>query len=355
MPLSEIVNVSITRETTVVTRAGFGTVLIVGENLDQSTPRRIARFTDLTTLAAELDGGTSDPEYAAAATLFAQSPRPPVVAIGHIDVADADVGVTLAAIQTVDDDWYGVVLTYPTGTGRDSADQKLGMAWVETQRKLLIIADDDPDTLIDPGSTSLANFAAAQNYARTCVMYNGLADGSVNDPYAEAGVFGTFVTRDPGSYTVMFKTVAGIAVDALTVTQSLAARGKNALVYEAIGGVDILREGKVAEGEYIDVIVFVDWLQARMTEDIYQDLVNLPKVPFTNEGIGVVETRVKERLQKGVDVGGLTSDTPFVVTVPLSADVDVADKGNRILKDVDFSATLAGAIHAVEVNGTVSL
>ena len=168
-------------------------------------------------------------------------------------------------------------------------------------------------------------------------------------------MFGTFVTRNPGSYTVKFKTPSGFAVDDLSDTQSINARGKNAMTFEAIGGRDILREGQVAEGEFIDVIVFVDWLQARMTEDIYTDLANLPKVPYTDAGIGIVEGRVKGRLQIGVDAGGLSPDVPFVVSVPDVVDVSAADKGNRILKGVTFSATLAGAIHAVEVQGTVSL
>ncbi len=350
MPLSEIVDVQITRETTVVTRAGFGTVLIVGPNLDQTTPTRIAFFSDLTSLATALDGGTSDPEYAAATTLLSQSPRPPLFAIGHAEVADVDMTATLDAIQQVSGAWYGLVLVE-----RDATKQKDAMAWVETQVKIFIVADDDATILTDPETTSLAYFANNTGYDRTTVMYSAVADGTGNDPFPEAGVFGTFVTREPGSYTVMFKSPIGFGVDALTVTQSINARGKNALVYEAIGGVNILRDGKVAGGEYIDVMVFVDWLQSRMTEDIYTDLANLPKVPFTNEGIGLVDTRVKGRLQLGVDAGGLSADVPFVVSVPESTDVSAGDKGNRILTGVTFSATLSGAIQAVEVRGTVSL
>ena len=178
MSLSEIVNVSITRETRVVTRAGFGTVLILGENLDQGAPQRIAFFSDLTSLAAALDGGVADPEYAAAQTLLSQSPRPPLFAIGHQEAGDADGAAALAAIQAVNNEWYGIVATYPIVSGRDAADQKLIMAWTETVRKLFLVADDDPNTLVDPETTSLAYFAGSQNYARTGVIYNGVADGT---------------------------------------------------------------------------------------------------------------------------------------------------------------------------------
>jgi hypothetical protein len=40
---------------------------------------------------------------------------------------------------------------------------------------------------------------------------------------------------------------------------------------------------------------------------------------------------------------------------PKVKDVSSADRANRVLPDVTFSATLAGAIHAVEILGTISV
>ena len=53
-------------------------------------------------------------------------------------------------------------------------------------------------------------------------------------------------------------------------------------------------------------------------------------------------------------MGILAADPAFTVTAPAVADVSAGDKTARTLPDVDFDATLAGAIHKVEISGTVS-
>jgi hypothetical protein len=355
MPLTDIVDVQISRETTAVSRVGFGTLLIVGPNLDQGGgAKRIDWAASLTEVAALLTGGAADEEYAAAVTLFSQSPSPSRVAIGYAAVGDADMGVTLTAIQNESDDWYGVMIV-----SRTQQDQLDASEWVQTATKIFGVADDDPNTLLSGDVTSLAYQLKALDRWRTFVLYSGQADGTANDPFPEAGMFGTFLTRDPGSYTVMFKTITGVTVDTLTSSQATAVLSKNASTYELIGGVAIIREGTTSEntttGEYIDVVVFIDWLQARMTEDVYTNMVNLPKIPFTDPGAAVIEGAVKSRLQKGINSGGLAADPAPVVFVPLVANVDTADKAARLLPDVTFTGTLAGAIHATQIRGVVTL
>ena len=44
----------------------------------------------------------------------------------------------------------------------------------------------------------------------------------------------------------------------------------------------------------------------------------------------------------------------YIIQVPLSATVSANDKANRILRDVYFTARLTGAIHVVEVQGTLT-
>jgi hypothetical protein len=52
---------------------------------------------------------------------------------------------------------------------------------------------------------------------------------------------------------------------------------------------------------------------------------------------------------------GIFTATPApVVTVPDVVDVSVTDKEDRILRDVKFTGTLAGAIHKVIISGVVS-
>ena len=57
----------------------------------------------------------------------------------------------------------------------------------------------------------------------------------------------------------------------------------------------------------------------------------------------------------GILDGGLAADPAPVVTAPKVADVAAADKVARRLPDIDFTATLAGAVHEVVISGVISV
>ena len=61
---------------------------------------------------------------------------------------------------------------------------------------------------------------------------------------------------------------------------------------------------------------------------------------------------IEGRLELAVTQGILSE---YEVTVPLVADIDPADKAVRNLPDVNFTGVLAGAIHTVEIAGTISV
>jgi len=255
----------------------------------------------------------------------------------------------LAAIKNENDTWYGLILT-----SRTQADQEEAALWTESNKKFSGYGSNDINTInqsLSGDTTSLAKKLKDASYVRSFVIYH--PDAATI--YPESAVFGQILPRNPGSYTAMFKSLAGIAVVDLTDTQSRNARDKNCMIYTEVGGANITQEGQTAEGEFIDVIIFVDWLRARITENVYSRFVNLPKIPFTDAGIAIVEAELKTVLQLGIERGGIAEDPAFTVTVPLAAGVSTADKALRLLPDVEFEATLAGAIHAVTINGRVVL
>ena len=81
MPLSDIVNVSIDRQTRAVSAAGFGTMLIAGFNGPQTAGSDVRYYSDMDGVEADYPAGTE--EHAAAAAAFAQTPAPTTVAIAH--------------------------------------------------------------------------------------------------------------------------------------------------------------------------------------------------------------------------------------------------------------------------------
>jgi hypothetical protein len=264
-------------------------------------------------------------------------------------VAVNAVGDDLTLINDADNSWYALI-----STTRDPATVRLIADWVEARIKLFGTASADPDIINVPAGTDTSSIAAQLNqagYVRTFVMYHQDADFD----YPEAAWFGRVLPLDPGSETWKFKTLNSITYSNLTTTQSLNALNKSANTYEFVAGVGITQNGTVAQGEFIDIIRGVDWLRARVQEYVFAVLVNNPKVPYTDAGIGAIEAQVKRALSLGVSNGFISDDPPPTVTVPRAADVPPADKAARILRNVRFFATLSGAIHAVRIIGTLSV
>ncbi len=173
--------------------------------------------------------------------------------------------------------------------------------------------------------------------------------------YPEAAWIGNRFPSAPGSSTWMFKTLATISVDSLTTTESINVRGHNGNTYETIGGVNITREGKMASGEFIDVIRGVDWLEARMEERIFSRLANLPKIPYTNAGIAIIEAEIRAQLQEAIEAGVIDGEQAITIVSPKISAISANDRANRILPAITFTAKLAGAIHNATVKGTVTV
>jgi hypothetical protein len=105
----------------------------------------------------------------------------------------------------------------------------------------------------------------------------------------------------------------------------------------------------------VDITRFVDWLKSELQINIFGLLVNNPKVPFTDAGIDAVRSTILGVMQEGIDSGGLAESPKPIVSCPTAASVDSTNKAARNLPNVTFSATLAGAIHATTITGTLSV
>lgn len=229
-------------------------------------------------------------------------------------------------------------------------DIKEAAAWAETQKKIYFVTSNDAD--IPTSSTSdLFSDLEAFNYDRTAMQYH--PDLTTSDQFFSEGWLGVMLPKDPGSATWKFKNISGITSYNLTSSERGFVLGKNGNIYTETAGVDITEEGVVASGEYIDIIRGIDWLEAIIAENIYSTLVNVDKIPFTNEGIASIEGLLRESLDEAVRAGLIADD--YVTTVPKVADISTANKLARTLPDVEFTATLQGAIHKVEIQGTVSV
>lgn len=264
------------------------------------------------------------------------------------DTVDVSLAADLAAIAAEDNTWYGLLNPFAS-----SALHQLVAAYAEANKKLFIAQTQDSAVItVSSGSdtTSIAYILKAASDARTALIYN-----PNNTAFSDGAWAGKCLPLDPGSETWKFKTLNGSTVTVLTTTQKTNASNKNCNTYCTTAGVNITEEGKVAVGEFIDVVRFRDWLEATMAESIFGALARTKKIPYTDAGVAVIEGLVRAALKAGVDVGGLSGNPAPVVTVPLVANVDPSDKAARILRNVKFDAVLAGAIHFVDISGTVTV
>lgn len=240
--------------------------------------------------------------------------------------------------------------TPPTVTLTTPEDPALSIAsWVNARKKIYVLATAEEGTLTNPGAGIAAELAAAA-YRRTIVLFNRGAIVS----YPEAAWLGRMVPTQPGAATWMFKNLSGVVADDLSDTESSNARNiNNTNTYEFIGGIAITRDGITSSRAYIDIVVGIDWLESRIEERVYQSLVAVDKVPFTDAGIAVIESALRAQLDEAVSVGLITDD--YQIQVPKAADISLANKAIRLLPDVFFTATLSGAIQKVIINGTISV
>jgi hypothetical protein len=269
------------------------------------------------------------------------------------------IATALNAIEIYEDDWYGLILC-----SRAEEDVLAAAAWTEAASlKFFLTASDDSeivDATYSSDTGSIAKSFFDLSYMKSAIIYHTLADTQ----FADAALFGKILTYDPGSYTACFKTLSGVTVDSLTATQRANATEKKVNFYETVGGINILRNGVVSGNEYIDVMIFIDWLDARCTEAVFAVLASSLKVPYTDGGIASIQNALTQPLQTGMNNGGISptaydSDKKqiggYYIIVPKLADVPAADKASRTLNNVKFVAFLAGAIQTVAINGLVSV
>jgi hypothetical protein len=132
--------------------------------------------------------------------------------------------------------------------------------------------------------------------------------------------------------------------------------------YITVAGLGNVMGGKVLAGEWIDVIRFRDWLKNDMQLRVFTLLRTNAKLPFTDDGIMLVENQMRASLDLGQENGGIAPDEyndaveripGYTVSVPLASSLTPTQKASRRLTGCRFTARLASAIRAVQIRGSL--
>lgn len=359
--LNRIVNVNIDIKTPAVSTASFNNLLIVGRApavAPADAPYPVGSYTDIEGVIDagwKTTGDNADPVGIAARIAFSQNPQPAKIFIAvqqeNEDGSLEEISETLnRALCT--SGWYVVC---PAGIEESEFETIAG--WTEAQIKLFAF-------------TYISETCPVGTIYYRSFGYDGKTEDiqtpdKVPTPnlYLHVAAVAKCLSYPAGSETWKFKQLAAVYPSAFSSAKSDRLETSHLNYYAEYGGRNITMNGQVMAGEWIDVIRFRDWQKDDMQYRIYNLLIMNTKVPYTNGGIALVENQMIASLKAGQAAGGIAPDeydddgvlTPgFTVTVPNSMKLSASEKASRALTGCKFSARLAGAIHAVTVNGELT-
>jgi hypothetical protein len=360
------VDVEISKETPRVSAAGFGKLLVLTDNVLVTTGDRVKRFT---TAASVGDFFTTDSEeYKAANAFFFQDPfltaQPEEILFGRYDetptTGDLTIAAALTAIRAVDDDWATLSGIKKYRDGDDTEDMADA---IESMQKIFIIATNDVNVLTLGDETTLSYYLKNSSYKRSGTIYH-----SDSNLYPDISWLGQQLPKPIGSTNWAYKTLAGLAEGALvdipavvlSEAQIDAALDVNCNLYTKTMAADFTYFGTMGggrnadnDGEYIDIIRNIDFLQARITEGLLSLFLEMDIVPFTDGGITTADGRLKSTLQQyGVDQKILINGT-VKTFFPKRSAVSVVDRENRFLPDGTFEGEIQGAMNTIQIRGKV--
>ena len=272
----------------------------------------------------------------------------------------ASVDSTEPAIQPITDTlrdaldvtgWYVIC-----AAGIDESEYEEIAEWTETQTKLFaytFLGKTDPVSAIFYRSLGWCGLTGNDVTPE---------DNPVANSYLHVAAVAKALSYTAGSETWAFKQLAAVfpATYSGAFKKSLADGHSNYFLQAA--GKNITMNGQTRAGEWIDVIRGRDWLQNDMQLRLFNLFILNPKIPFTNGGIAMIENQMIASL-KAAQARGIVAEDEydedgvlipgFTVRVPNAMSLTATQKASRILTDCRFSARLAGAIHAVRVDGSL--
>lgn len=334
------VDVQISRETKPISEKGFGLPLL----LATSKELEYKEYTGIEDVAADFDESTK--EYKLLSRMFGQTLRPAEIAVhGFAYANDATkLTSTMNDLIKTHNDFYYVVCT-------EQGDEAITALaeWTNTQDKLYGVTTSNVE---------LAETLKGQ-YDNTFILVHDKPE-----TYVAEGLIGACAPKKIGAYTWTFKNVQGVPAVKYDNTMINRIHEANASTYINEAGLLINSKGVATSGEYIDVIQATHYLKARIAESVFRLLALRDKVPGTDTGIGLVVAEVEGVLASTVEntttgEGIIARDDAgnpmYTITFPRRKDIPKNTLAQRILPDIQWTATIAGAFEKVQIRGVLTV
>lgn len=342
--IDNIVDVQISRETTQIETASFDIplILVKADSLAEDLLTRRVIYSDLEPIGTE--EGIESKAFKIASKLLGQDLRPSKIMVGYV-ASDETYVEGLMKVVEQDNEWFVLLCEDHT-----EATQLALAEAIQGMRKIYGTSTQDAAVAGVVG-TDLGSKMYNANYSQTFLIFSLNADTD----FPEAAWVGGQIPETAGSNTWTLKKGAAVTVDALSDTQRTNLRSKNVNMFTRVAGVSVFQDGVMADGSWIDEIIFIMWCEARIKEAIFFRLLNSKKVPMTRTGATIIENEIRSILNQGVRQGGIADDTPYYVESPDPMQMNPNDRARRALGDFKFEFRLAGAVHSVKVRGVATV
>ena len=265
----------------------------------------------------------------------------------------------ISAIEYANNGWYCMAVLK---SFRDTDVLKEMAVEIEARRKIFIVVSNDTNIKVLGNQTSFAFYLKEKNFKRTGILYHH------SDVYPEIKWLGMQLPKPIGSTNWAYKTFAGetegalhtVEATPLTEAEKDAIEDVNCNFYTSLLGADFTYPATMGggknikkEGEFIDIVRNMDFLQARIEEKFLSLFLEKDIIPYTDAGITIIENRLQNTLQTfGIDTGIIVKDT-INISFPKRNEVSQDDRDARLLPDGTFTSELQGAIDSVIIRGTV--
>lgn len=239
-------------------------------------------------------------------------------------------------------------------------------AYIETQEKMFCYTEMG---FFGAGEDGANKPSIGNVYFRSMGIYGRESTKQADEDVPEANWYmnvawvAKWLYYDTGSETAAFKALASVYPSNLSSTEMKALADASLNYFITVGNKNISMNGKVAAGEWADIIRFRDWLKNDMQVRVVNLFVTRPKVPYTDSGIGLVQNQMIASLKSGQDRGGIAEEEfdedgnsipGYTTSVPLASSLTASEKASRKLTKCKFKARLAGAIHFAELDGSLT-
>lgn len=345
LELKDIVNVEVSLQASSKSVSDLANIGILSQH---------TRFTDdiarqYSSTTAMLEDGflTTDFAYIAAQRVFSQNPQPRYVIVGQVtpNVDGVDYVAAVTKFQESEFEWFHLITD-----ATDDEDKESIADYIETQTLYYWFSDSNSATRTN-ATTDIFSKLKAKGLHKSA----GIHTKQTTEKAIEAGWIGYFSTKVIGSTSYIHKAVATLVPDKFTSTEIGYLNGKNAQYYTTVGK-DSSVEGKstTVGGEKIKAILGALWLEVRITERMWNVLYTYGDIGFTNEGIELFKAELIAVLNEAVDLGILTDEDRFEITVPDATKLTSQVRATGILNGIKFKARLKGAILFIDkIEGVV--